>query len=377
MNIKNIKKIAIYILDCLNNHRYDSTYLSWMKGQGIPNKPVKGEDEWYKKWNVLGIKPNRLYYRLYSHYIGPNINIVPKNVCHNIIELILNPFRYVGYYGDKNLFDCVLPHGTYPLTLLRRMQGFYYDAAYHRVKINEDALEAMLSTANAERIVLKPTVVTMGGVGVRIFHKEGSKWKDVKTGETLNLNLLEKNGCEDFIVQEALSQHEFMNQFNPTSVNTIRLSVYKSVVDDTCHVTQAVIRIGRQGSVVDNGSAGGMFVGINKCNGKLQNRVYSEIGEVCTDFNGIDFTQSYQVPHWNDIVVFAKQVCNCVPCQRLFALDVVLCSDGRPRLLEFNLTGYSDWLFQYSIGPAFGEYTDEIIEYCKTRLAKRERVLYL
>lgn len=377
MNINNIKKLAIDVLDRLNNHRYNTTYLSWMKEQGIPNKPVEGEEEWYKKWNVLGIQPNKLYYRLYSHYIGPNINIVPKNVCHNIIELILNPFRYVGHYGDKNLFDCVMPHGIYPITLLRRMQGFYYDQNYHRIQMNDNVLEHMLSITNVERIVLKPTVVTMGGVGVRIFHLRGKKWKDIKTEETLTLDLLEKVREEDFIIQEALCQHEFINQFNPTSVNTIRLSVYKSVVDDVCHVTQAVMRIGRQGSVVDNGCAGGMFVGINKYNGKLYNRVCSEKGEIRTEFNGIDFTKSYQIPHWNDIISFAKQICNFVPCQRLFALDVVLCSDGCPRLLEFNLTGYSDWLFQYTVGPAFDEYTDEIIEYCKTRLAKRERVVYL
>lgn len=377
MNINNIKKLAIDVLDRLNNHRYNTTYLSWMKEQGIPNKPIEGEEEWYKKWNVLGIQPNKLYYRLYSHYIGPNINIVPKNVCHNIIELILNPFRYVGYYGDKNLFDCVMPHGIYPITLLRRMQGFYYDENYHRIQMNDNVLEHMLSITNVEHIVLKPTVVTMGGVGVRIFHLRGKKWKDIKTEETLTLNFLEKAGGEDFIIQEALCQHEFINQFNPTSVNTIRLSVYKSVVDDVCHVTQAVMRIGRQGSVVDNAGAGGMFVGINKYNGKLYNRVCSEKGEVRTEFNGIDFTKSYQIPHWNDIIAFAKQICNFVPCQRLFALDVVLCADGCPRLLEFNLTGYSDWLFQYTVGPAFDEYTDEIIEYCKTRLAKRERVVYL
>lgn len=372
-----MKKLMVRALDRLNTHRYGSTYLSWMKGQGIPDKPAEGEDEWYRKWNVLGVKPDRRYYRLFSHYIGPDADIVPKNVSQNIIELILNPFRYVGFYGDKNMFDRIMPRGVFPDTLLRRMNGFYYDADYVRTEPDGKSLQDILAGCGAVRVVLKPSVATMGGANVRIFQNGGGKWRDVKTGETLDFALLEKVGGDNFILQKALSQHEFMNQFNPTSVNTVRLSVYKSVADDLCHVTQAVMRIGRKDSVVDNGSAGGMFVGVDKRDGRLRDRVCSEVGEVRTEFNGMDFSRSYRVPQWPDIVDFAERVCAFVPQQRLFALDVALCADGSPRLLEFNLTGYSDWLFQYTVGPALGEYTDEIIGYCRSRLDKRERVLYL
>ena len=217
----------------------------------------------------------------------------------------------------------------------------------------------------------------MGGVGVTLYENTDGVWRDVKTGERLTLDYLDRHSGEDFIMQEAFEQHEFMAQFNPTSVNTIRLAVYKSVNDDRCHVTQAIMRIGRKGSIVDNGCAGGMFVGINKSDGALMHYVSNEQGYTCTEFNGIDFKHEYKVPFWNSVVGFAETVCQYIPNQRLFALDVALRSDGKPCLLEYNLTGFSIWLFQYTAGPAFGEYTDEIIDYCKSRLGKRERVLYL
>ena len=377
MNQKSIKKFLIKTLDRLNDYRYGNEYKSWLKLQGPPNRSVAGEKEWMEKWGQLGYKPNPIYYRLFSHYISNDINIVPTDICHNVVELILDPFRYHGYYGDKNLFDKVMPREFFPSTILRRIYGFYYDENYTRIIVNDETFRTLLLNLTAKRIIVKPTLITQGGVGVTLYEHIDGVWKDVKTGAVLNLAYLEKHSGENFIIQEAFEQHDFMNFFNSTSVNTIRLAVYKSVIDERCHVTQAIMRIGQNGSVVDNGCAGGMFVGIRKENGTLLHCVCNEQGFTKTIFNGIDFSKEYKIPHWEDIVNFAETVGKYIPNQRLFALDVVLGRDNKPYLIEFNLTGFSPWLFQYTVGPAFGEYTDEIIEYCKTRLDKRERVTYL
>ena len=47
---------------------------------------------------------------------------------HDIIENILNPMRYAKYYADKNMFDRLLPEGSLPKTIIRKMNGFYYSA---------------------------------------------------------------------------------------------------------------------------------------------------------------------------------------------------------------------------------------------------------
>lgn len=377
MNERKIKSIMVKALDRLNNHRYNGTYKSWMKALRISNKPVDGEKEWQEKWAQLGYKPNPVYYRLFSRYIGNDINIVPKDLCQNIIELTLNPFRYHGYYGDKNMFDKVMPDGVFPTTLLRRMYGCYYDAGYNRVTLDDTSLGEMLDNSGFNRVIVKPTLITMGGVGVTLFNNENGVWTDVKTGEHLTLDYLDRHSGEDFIMQEAFDQHEFMAKFNPTSVNTIRLAVYKSVKDDRCHVTQAVMRIGRKGNVVDNLGAGGVFVGVNSKDGTLLHECFDHYGRSSTRFNDVDLKLDYKLPFWDKIIEYADTVCGYVACQRLFALDISINHEGKPILLEYNLTGFNPALFQFTIGPAFGEYTDEIIEYCKSRLAKRERVLYL
>ena len=70
----------------------------------FPNKQLEGEEEWEKKWSVLG-HVNRQWYRLYAHFIGTNIDIVPDDIMSNVIEPILNPIRYRSLYEDKNLLD--------------------------------------------------------------------------------------------------------------------------------------------------------------------------------------------------------------------------------------------------------------------------------
>ena len=84
-----------------------------------------------------GVKPKPTQYRVFSHYIGANIDIVPEDICHDFIEPILNPFRYVGYYADKNVFDKLFPIGYFPKTIIRKMNGVWYDADYQKLDMTD------------------------------------------------------------------------------------------------------------------------------------------------------------------------------------------------------------------------------------------------
>ena len=114
---------------------------------------------------------------------------------------------------------------------------------------------------------------------------------------------------------------------------------------------------------MDNAHAGGGYVGIQS-DGRLCHKVLNQYGESCTVFNDIDFTQEHRIPHWDRVVEFAKYIGANVPHHHLLALDIMLDKEGNPRLIEFNCKAYSMWLFQFTTGGAFGDYTDEIIEYC-------------
>lgn len=44
-----------------------------------------------------------------------------------------------------------------------------------------------------------------------------------------------------------------------------------------------------------------------------------------------------------------------------------------PRIIEFNINSFSFWIAQMTGTPAFGKYTDEIIEYVHNQLNKFQK----
>ncbi len=377
MKLKVVKRYIIKALDCLNTYRYGKEFRRIMKVNELKNIRAEGEEEWVKKWGVLG-KPDRCYYRLYTNYIGPDINIVPQNLCHNIVELVLCPYRFAGYYADKNAFDRLFPQGYFPKTILRKMQGRFFDKNYSRVVLTSDWLNERLRDTETDYVMLKPSIDGMSGIGVQKFVKTNGRYKNVKSGQMLTSEYLQKVAGDNIIIQEGFVQHSYLEQFCRTSVNTIRLTLYRSVRDEQCHVTSAIMRMGRDGNVVDNLGQGGSYIGIQKDTGILDKSVRDQDARIRTVHNGIDFSANhFQIPHWDKILEFAKSVGQYIPHHRLLALDIVLDINGKPAMLEFNIEGYNPSIFQFTLSSAWGEYTDEIIEYCCEKLKTRERVLYL
>ena len=371
-----IKRLLRSIFCSKTSYAYNKYYRGLVKRNKIPNKPALKEKEWISKWSALAT-PNPIYFRLFSNYIGNDINIIPEDICRNVVEPILDPLRYVSFYSDKNMFDKLFGYSSMPQTIFRKMHGFYYNAKYERIVIQDDkVLNEILAKSGCKKIVIKPTVDSCSGNNVRLFENRERGWYEIGNEQKLNLAFLNSSYGDNIIVQECLEQANFMSYYNPTSVNTLRLTLYRSVKTDECHIPSAIIRIGKSGSLVDNAHAGGGYVGI-KHDGTLCNRVLNQYGESIVEFNGIDFRKEHKIPNWDKVLEFAKYIGKNVPHHRLLALDIMIDKSGTPRLIEFNCEAYSMWLFQFTMGSALGEYTDEIIEYCKNNMNMAQKVIKL
>ncbi len=379
MNKQTIKTTARNFLYRFRQIGYDRFYRIVIRKNDIQNKKAIGEEEWIEKWSLFGLKVKPTQYRVFSHYIGYNINIVPEDICHDFIETILNPMRFRGYYADKNVFDKLFPTGYLPRTLLRKINGTYYDRDYQPKELDEMQLFQELDNSETNRIVIKPSVGGMSGQGVRVFYRESgtiNKWLEKNTKETLSLKYIEHHYGSNIIIQDAVQQSDYTSQFNPSSVNTLRLGVYRSVIDNNCHIMGAIMRIGGKGSVVDNAHAGGCFIGIHP-DGSFCHEVCNQYGQKQSIFNDIDFTKNYYYPNWKEVVKFAESVGKYILHHRLLALDIVIDKEDKPHLIEFNVEGFSSWLFQYTVSTAFGKYTNEILEYCKNKQDELEEIVHL
>lgn len=215
------------------------------------------------------------------------------------------------------------------------------------------------------RLILKPSTDSCSGVGVMLFERKGKEWICDNEGVKLTEDFL-LNYRDNFVLQEAIEQHSYISQFCPTSVNTFRIAVYRSVRDESINVLGTIMRIGKNGSVCDNAHAGGMFIGIDKVSGALNKYVCDQYGNKQNIWNGIDFSKNnFAIPSWDKIIEFSKYIGSVNHHCRLLALDVALDNDGNPRLIEYNCDGFSYWLFMFTGQKPLGEFTDEIIEYCK------------
>jgi hypothetical protein len=268
--------------------------------------------------------------------------------------------EYRSVYEDKNMFPEIVGKENVPRTIVCRINGSnLLDAEY---KNADDDLSKY--TADSKSLILKPSVNTSSGRGVLKFEKKGKDF--VSVGDNITLSKAFLLSYHDFCLQETVSQHSFMNKLCSTSVNTIRLSLYRSVSSEEPVVTAGIIRIGKDGAFIDNAHAGGLFIGVDVATGELGKYVIDQYGNKQNSWNGIDYANDvYTVPHWNDVIAFAKYVGTRIHHHRLIALDIALKEDGKPILIEYNLSGFSYWLYMYTNQTVFGNFTDEIIDYCR------------
>lgn len=339
-------------------------------------RQLKYFNDWIQKWRALG-PFNKDYYRVFSQYIGENINIVPDDLLHNVIEPILNPKRFISVYEDKNVFDKMLWSSfgkkVTPTTYLRNIGGLYYDSDYHL--LYQDYNLNSRIPINVNSILVKPSLDSSSGKSIAFLHRnESGIFEDIDTKEILTKDYLIRHFKRNYIVQEVMKQSPFMNHLSKTSVNTLRIAVYRSVKSGKTEVINTIVRIGKEGSLVDNAHAGGVFVGVND-NGKLGEYCCNQYGEKIRFFNGIDFAkESLVIPNYGKIKEFACKVGDAMLHQHLVALDVMLNEEEEPILIEYNIRGFSVWLFQFTNGVGFGKYTNEIIEYCTEHRNEATRI---
>lgn len=340
--------------------RYSNQYKCYLKQQHFENKKAIGEDSYIKKWEVLCPRVEPYSYRFFSHYCGNNPNIIPEDIGRSFIEEVLNPVEYRPVYADKNMFPEIVGRDNVARTIICRINGSnLLDAEFNNA--NDDLSKY---TANSTSLILKPSVNSSSGKGILKFEKKGKDFVSVGDKTTLSKAFL-LSYHKNFCLQETVSQHSFMNKLCSTSVNTIRLCLYRSVSNEESVVTASIIRVGKNGSFVDNAHSGGMFIGVDVTTGEIGKYVVDQYGNKQDSWNGIDYSKNvYTVPYWDDVISFAKYVGTRIHHHRLIALDIALKENGKPILIEYNLSGFSYWLYMYTNQEFFGKYTDEIIDHC-------------
>ena len=345
-----IKKVAGERISC--HLYYRRHYRRLLNKLGYSRGPMKGEPDYLKQWRQLSFLVEPYSYRLYSNYCGQTPDIVPYDILHTIIEPTLNPPSLWAEYEDKNKFSEIVGSDILPCAIVSRMAGG--QIKYHVALSEIDCA-----------LIIKPSVDRSCGEGVVRFEKEGGVYRS-KDGRVLDDEYMMSYG-NDFVVQEALQQHTVLERLSPTALATIRLAVYRSVGDGEPHVTAAVLRVGAKGAVVDNIVAGGRFVGVDVATGRISTPFFARFGEQSNIWNDVDLScEDVFIPSWDEVVQLAHRVAKSIPHHHLLALDITVTAQKKPMLIEYNIGGFSPYLFHFTGQTIFGWWTDEVVTYTRT-----------
>ena len=336
---------------CYDHWLYRRHHRWLLRHNGFANRRAVGEEAYRSKWRLLSPCVEPYSYRLFSHYCGPTPDIIPEDIMHDIVELKLNPREYWDVYEDKNNFSDYVDSALLPRTVAMRQGG-------------GPMVECTPLSSLEEPLILKPSVGTSCGESIIRFDRVGEGYA-AADGSRLSASFLEAYG-PDWVLQEVVSQHPLMRRFCPTAVSTVRVVTYRSVADDEPHVTACVLRVGKAGTVVDNIVAGGRFLAVDIADGRIKPPFISRFGSRDDVWNGVNVAAGdFRVPCWDAVVELALHVSRRIAHHRLLALDIAVSDKEKPMLIEYNIGGFTTYLFHFTGQTVFGPWTDEVIAHCR------------
>jgi hypothetical protein len=274
---KRLKKnqLLFFTYKKLTDKDYLSNYRDYLKSNNTKTADVV-EKEMALIRDFWKCDPMHYYrYRLYEKKLSYDelIDYIPAYYFYNyhmhslygshVIPVTESKTGLNEYFAEKKIETAV------PVAILRK--GKLYKPDGMTEMSFSEFIRAMLKS-ESEKFFVKPDK-GRGGKGIFMITKI---WGRFYIG---NITLTEKSFEDkilhgDYIIQESLIQRSDISSINPSSVNTLR--VITQCVGDKYKISAVVIRIGRNNSIVDNSTQGGISVNIDTETGKFSRYAYTE-----------------------------------------------------------------------------------------------------
>ena len=193
---------------------------------------------------------------------------------------------------------------------------------------------------DAGRVMYKPTG-GHGGYGVEAIYLTPETMKDVYDRLVT---------YPEGVVEAFIKQHPDMCKLSPTSVNSLRFVTFSSntkpVTPDgkMMDIAYSIVRIGREGSIVDNLHSGGMVANVDLETGCLATDGADRNGDLWVTHPDTGVTiKGFQVPYFHEACEMVKDAIATRKVEGYLGWDIAISENG-PMLLEINARPGSDGL---------------------------------
>lgn len=287
--------------------------------------------------NFLDFTWSRIYKKIKGfspYYIG--------SLWNQEIDNKVNPTSLVVALENKALCDVYFPDLNFPKPYVRCLNGSLFDDKMSFISMGE----AVAILKKQERFVIKPSVDTMQGAGVRV----------VKVKDTSDIEAVLKSAGKNFIAQEALKQLRVIEELNPTSLNCFRVT---SMYFNGRFGFAAALKVGKKGATKDNWNSA-YWIGVDK-NGVLLDYGFDyKTQKVYQTDNGIKFA-GFAIPNFDKLVSFVKEKHKkYFPHCGIIGWDITLDSEREVRVIETNLKNPGTQIEQLCSGPFLEPFAEDI-----------------
>jgi len=129
-------------------------------------------------------------------------------------------------------------------------------------------------------------------------------------------------------------------------------------------VLHRIVKIGKPGHVTDNEWTGSSTVGLNQ-DGSYRSYCTDKAGNKCDEVNGIKISELSPNPYVRNVDAAAIEIASKMFYSRVLGMDFAIDSDGNVIFLELNHSYNGIRFYQHNNGPLFGEFTNEVLQYCR------------
>lgn len=323
------------------------------------------EDEINKikiKWGgvIPYLKRGFRYFKALKELDRFSPDYLPSSYYFPIVETALNPKEHKFELSHKSLTDYLYKGiAKFPDTVVRKYNGMYFDG-YQTPLSPKRAAE--LLRADEDNLIFKPAQFTVQGMGIEILTPE----RKTEMAALIEMENFAGWSDGDFVIQRLVPQSNATKKFNPSSLNTMRITTLN--LNGKISVCSRGIKLGPIGSVVDNIGTGkkGVLVGLTE-EGELMAHGFYGSGEKATSHNGVTFMGN-KIPNFHKVIEVAKELHSVNSMSKIIGWDLALDENNNVVLIEGNAAHPGIGVEQMATGPIFGKRTDEVIEYVKDTL---------
>lgn len=190
--------------------------------------------------------------------------------------------------------------------------------AVSKKHINCHNVSLMTFLSNHRDFILKPDSGSLGK-GISIVRSKDN----ADAISCINSIVRKEKGL--FVLEELIQQSPEMSVFHPSSINSIRLRVFR--FDDRMEVLPSNFRIGCGDSIVDNTGRGGISAALDE-NGLVLTACDSTGKYYKTHPDTGEKIVGFQIPRWEEAVALANKLCQVVPKVRYVGWDLALTNKG-------------------------------------------------